>query len=62
MNEKNSTQIQVTVSAETREQIEYLTTLRGHSLRETAEKLLAEQADAEASLERGPWLRKHMYR
>ena len=54
--------ITLTVSEETMEQIAFLAESEGMSATEMASKLLAEEAEAQASLARGPLLRKYMYR
>jgi hypothetical protein len=62
MSDESKTTIELSVSAETVERIRFLAEQLGMSEREAAEKLLADQAEAEAGLTRGPWLRKYMYR
>jgi hypothetical protein len=59
---KSESTVSIRISGETRERIEYLAGLLGMSFDEMAEKLLADQAEAEAGLQRGPYLRKYMYR
>jgi hypothetical protein len=44
------------------EQIRFLAEQQGISMLELAGKLLAEEAEAQAGLARGPFLRKYMYR
>jgi hypothetical protein len=54
--------IEVRVSDDTLERIHFLAEADGVSLEEAAEKLLADQAEAEAGLRRGPYLRRYMHR
>lgn len=62
MSDEQPVTIELTISAATRERISFLAREWAVSEREAAEKLLTDQAEAEAALIRGPWLRKHMYR
>lgn len=62
MSDARKTMIELSISAETAERIRFLAEHLGMSEQETAEKLLVDQAEAEAALIRGPYLRKHMYR
>lgn len=62
MSEEKKVTIELSVSAETIERIRFLASHSGMTEREMAEKLLADQAEAEAGLTRGPMLRKYMYR
>ena len=62
MSEEEKATIELSVSAETIERIRFLAGHFGMTEREMAEKLLADQAEAEAGLTRGPMLRKYMYR
>ena len=61
-NEKDESIINIRISEETRGQIEFLSKVSGATFGEMAEELLADQAEAEAGLSRGPYLRKYMYR
>jgi hypothetical protein len=62
MVEKVPTSVELTLSPDTQERIEFSAKVWGLSVRETTEKLLADNAEAEAGLNRGPHLRKYMYR
>ncbi|WP_157014516.1 hypothetical protein [Mesorhizobium xinjiangense] len=55
-------QIVVEVSEETMERIKYLAELEGMSVADMAGKLLANEAEAQAGLTRGPFSRKYMHR
>ena len=60
--EAKSQQITIDVSENTMEQIKFLAEQQGISILEMASKLLAEEAEAQAGLSRGPFLRKYMHR
>ncbi len=55
-------QIVIEVTDETMEQVAFLAAQEGMSVAEIAHKLLAEEAEAQAGLTRGPYLRKYMHR
>jgi hypothetical protein len=57
-----SRQITIDVSEDTMEQIKFLAEGQGIPILEMAGKLLAEEAEAQAGLTRGPFLRNYMYR
>jgi hypothetical protein len=54
--------ISISIKSETLEQIPYLARRSGLSVEEMAAQLLATQAEAEAGLSRGTFLRRYMYR
>jgi hypothetical protein len=54
--------ISVKITAETRDQIAFIANAEGKTFDEVAAKFLHDEAEAQASLARGPLLRKHMYR
>jgi hypothetical protein len=60
--EAGNQKLTLDVSAETLERIEFLAADEGCSVIEMANKLLAEEAEAQAGLARGPLRRKYMYR
>ena len=60
--EAKSQQITIDVSENTMEQIKFLAEQPGISILEMASKLLSEEAEAQAGLSRGPFLRKYMHR
>ena len=57
-----SHQINVEVTDETAERIAFLAEREGMFVSEMAAKLLTEEAEAQAGLTRGPFLRKYIYR
>ena len=57
-----SHQITIDVSEVTMEQIKFLAEEQDIPILEMASKLLAEEAEAQAGLARGPFLRKYMHR
>jgi hypothetical protein len=57
-----SRQITIEVSGDTMEQIKFLAEERHVSILEMAGTLLAQEAEAQAGLSRGPFLRKYMHR
>ena len=57
-----SHQITIDLSDDTMEQIKFLAEQQDISMLEMAGRLLTEEAEAQAGLARGPFLRKYMYR
>jgi predicted HicB family RNase H-like nuclease len=54
--------ITLKIAPQTHEQIAFVANAEGKTIEEIAARFLNDEAEAQASLMRGPVLRKHMYR
>jgi hypothetical protein len=61
-NERGPEKLTIDVPAETMERIAFLAGREGISPTEMAARLLEQEAEAQAGLTPGPWLRKYMHR